>query len=344
MTFFRATCVQVVTRVVNDVNTREDAMAIVDETLGRWEQMATMAARGGGGHHVLVFPEFALTGFPLHETAAEWIEKAALQIPGSPQIERLQKLAQKLKVYIGANAYETSPDWPGRYFNCCFLIDPSGELILKYRRINSVHAPSPHDFMDRYFDRHGVEGVFPVAKTEIGNIAMMPCGEIMYPEAARALMFRGAEVILHPTSDLGTGDHIAWESAKRVRASENMVYLVSTNCGGFIGSPASNQSMGHSKIIDFNGQQIVSSEGPGESTRATAMIDLAPLRRARQSPGPINRIARQRTEMYLPVYAAAHFYPPNSFPDRPMGSKAEINEIMRATMERLYAEGVITPP
>jgi predicted amidohydrolase len=345
MTFFHATCVQVVTNVVNGASTREEAMAIVDRTIDRWEQLAMTAVRGrAGAPHVLVFPEFALTGFPLHETAAEWIEKAALQIPGSPQIEKLQKIAQKLKVYIGANTYESDPEWPGRYFNCSFLINPSGELILKYRRINTVQAPSPHDFMDRYFDRYGVEGVFPVAKTELGNLAMIPCGEIMYPEAIRVLMFRGAEVILHPTSDIGTGDKVAWECAKRVRASENMIYLVSSNAGGVTGGPPSAWNMGHSKIIDFNGHIMVSSEGPGESVHASVQIDVGTLRRARQAPGSLNRISRQRTEMYMPVYNNAHFYPPNSFPDKPMGSKLEIMEIMRTTMDRLYAEGVITPP
>jgi predicted amidohydrolase len=157
-------------------------------------------------------------------------------------------------------------------------------------------------------------------------------------------MFRGAEVILHPTSDVGAGDAMAWESAKRVRASENMVYLVSSNCGGLVGSPPSNQSQGYSKIIDYNGHVMVNSEGPGESTRANTMIDVQALRRARQAPGSYNRISRQRTEMYMPVYNNAHFYPPNSFPDKPMGSKKEIMEIMRGTMDRLYAEGVITPP
>lgn len=43
------------------------------------------------------------------------------------------------------------------------------------------------------------------------------------PKAARAFMLRGAEVVLHPTSDSGAIDLWAWESAKRVRAAENML-------------------------------------------------------------------------------------------------------------------------
>lgn len=340
-----ATCIQTLNYVVNDASTREDAMAIVHRSLDRWEIFIRGAvARGGESPRQLVlFPEFALTGFPIRESAAEWITKACIRIPG-PETERLQKLAQDLRIFIGANAYEFDPEWPNRYFNCCYLINPSGDVILKYKRINTVHSPSPHDFMDRYFDRYGVEGAFPVARTELGNIGMIPCGEIMYPEATRVLMFRGAEVILHPTSDHGANDYVGWESAKKTRASENMIYLISSNSGGMVGSPPSANNLGHSKIIDYNGLVLTDSGGPGESTRTSALIDVEGLRYARQQVGPLNRIARQRTEMYMRVYADAHFYPPNMFVENTMGSKATISEIMRSTMKRLADDGVITPP
>lgn len=340
-----ATCIQTLNHVVNDANSRAEAMQIVHRSLDRWDLFIRLAVgrSSGGPRNLVLFPEFALTGFPLHESAAEWIEKACIEIPG-PETQRLQEMAQKYGTFIGANAYERDPQWPGRYFNCCFLIDPSGNVILKYKRVNTVNAPSPHDFMDRYFDHYGVEGAFPVAKTELGNIGMIPCGEIMYPEACRVLMFRGAEVILHPTSDHGAGDTIGWESAKRTRASENMVYLVSSNSGGMVGSQPNANNMGHSKIIDYNAIVLADSGGPGENVRTQATIDVEGLRRVRSQVGPLNRIARQRTEMYMRVYNDAHFYPPNSFVDQPMASKAKISEIMRDTMKRLGDSGVITPP
>ena len=341
---WQATCMQVINYMVNDATTREEAMTIINRSLDRWEMFLRRSMRRGGATRQLVlFPEFALQGFPLTDTAAQWIDKAALRIPGSPEIERLQRCAQDLGIFIGANAYEQTDEWPGRYFNCSFLIDPSGDVILKYRRINTVHSPSPHDFMDRYFDKHGIEGTFPVVKTELGNIGMFPCGEIMYPEASRMFMFRGAEVILHPTSDHGTSESVAWESCKRARASENMVYLISANSGGIVGSAPSQANMGHSKIIDYNGLVIANSGGPGESMAANALIDVAGLRRARRQTGPLNRILRQRNEIYLPVYAKAAFYPANSFPDGVMDSKARIMEIQEETLRRLRERGIVNP-
>lgn len=346
-----ATCVQVYTHCVNSYNTREDAMKRVNLSVDRWLQLAKAAARGGGGgagggggKQLLLYPEFALTGFPLHESATEWIEKACIEVPG-PITERFQKFAQEMKCYIGMNAYERTAEWPGRYFNCSFIIGPSGDILIKYRRINTVHTGSPHDFMDKYLAKHGIEGTFPVAKTEIGNLAIMPCGEIMYPEAARMFMFRGAEVLLHPTSDSGLGDKWAWESAKKVRAAENMMYLVSCNATGQLGTYLpEGQTLGNSKIIDYNGIVLAAVGGPGECTTATATIDVEGLRRARMLPGAGNRLLRQRIEIYRPLYNSTVFYPANQFADSPMDSKARIMEIQSQALQNMHKAGVINYP
>jgi predicted amidohydrolase len=340
-----ATCVQVYTHCVNSTTTRADAQAIVGKSVDRWLQLLKAGARmAGGGKQLFLYPEFALTGFPLHETAAEWIDKACIEIPG-PVTERFQKAAQDLKCYIGLNAYERDPAWPGRYFNCSFIIGPTGDILIKYRRINTVHTGSPHDFLDKYLAKYGVEGTFPVAKTDLGNLAIMPCGEIMYPEAARMFMFRGAEVLLHPTSDQGTGDKWAWESAKKVRAAENMMYLISCNATGQLGTYLpEGQTMGNSKIIDYDGRVLAAAGGPGECTTASAVIDVEGLRRARLQPGAGNRLLRQRVEIYRPLYNSSVFYPANQFADQPMDSKARIMEIQAAALKNMERAGVITYP
>ena len=214
---WRATCMQVHTHILNRVNNRKDALEIVNKSIDRWVELSNSISRGEE-KHLILFPEFSLQGFPIHEDTEEWIEKACFEIPGA-EINRLQKLSQTLNIFIGANFYEVDREWPGRYFNTSILIDDSGNIVLKYRRINTAHAASPHDFLDKYLDRYGIEGLFPVAKTILGNIGMVPCGEIMFPEATRAMAFRGAEIILHPTSDYGAADNISWQSAKKVRAS-----------------------------------------------------------------------------------------------------------------------------
>ena len=343
-TVWKATCMQTICHPVNDAGNRDDAMAIVARSLDRWEaRLRGAAARKADIPQLFLFPEFNLQGFPLGEDAATWIAKACLRIPGSPEIERLQKLADELKIYIGANAYEAPDEWPGRYFNCSFLIDPAGEIVLKYRRVSTAEGTSPHDLLHAYLDKHGLDGLWPVADTALGKIAMMPCGEILWPETARCFALRGAEVILHPTSDHGMSDHLAWESAKKVRAAENMVYFISANAGGIDGGVLPQASnVGNSKIIDFQGRVIAENLAPGESARTAAPIDMDALRRARTTAGNlygVNRLARLRVEAYRPVYEAASFYPPNLYADTPMQSKKQVGATLRQVMDTQLYEG-----
>ncbi len=102
--------------------------------------------------------------------------------------------------------------------------------------------------------------------------------------------------------------------------------------------------MGHSKIYDYDGRLLASVKGPGESTGASAIIDVESLRRARVHPGALNRLLRQRVEIYRPVYNAASMYPANQFADAAMDSKARIMQIQQDAVASLVERGVITPP
>ena len=343
---WRAVCMQTINHCLNFAKTRDEAMAILNSSIDRWIELITSSVGGPRPNKpkvLCLFPEFNLQGFPIKETAKEWIEKACIAIPG-PEIARLQETAAKLGCYIGLNAYENDLEWPGRYFNCSVLIDDTGKVILKYRRINTVQCVSPHDIWDDYIKKLGIEGAFPVAKTELGNIAMMPCGEVLYPEAARVFMLRGAEVILHPTSENGAYGHSGWTACRIARAAENMVYFVSANAGGSTGSGgAAQHNMGHSRIIDYNGMELTNTGGPGESTSAAAMIDIERLREARRDPYSINRLLRHRASAYKEVFAAADFFPANSFLDAPMESKAKMVEAMRIGRENLLRAGILHP-
>jgi predicted amidohydrolase len=333
---------QVHTYPVSSAPSRDSAMALVERQLDRWEVLIRSTARQGGAgvRKVLVFPEFALQGFPSGQTAAQWIERVCFDIPG-PQTERLQKLASELRIYIGANAYWRDPDWSGHYFNTSFLINDSGDIILKYRRINTAQASSPHDFWEQYLDRVGIEGAFPVVATPLGNLAMMPCGEIMFPEAARMFMFQGAEVLLHPTSDFGAWDNSAWMSAKKVRASENMLYLVSANTAGFReSSNPESQCAGASQIIDWEGRVLAEASSPGECLRASTWIDIEMLRLARRSPVSTNRVLRNRLEAYRPLYNKVSFLPANTRAGDSLAPVAGVREGWKRALDNMVSNGM----
>lgn len=250
---------------------------------------------------LIVLPEYFLTSYPLGETIESWRDKAALEI-GGPEYEALGKVAQDLDVFLSGNAYEQDPNFPNLYFQTSFIIDPSGDVILRYRRLNSMYAPTPHDVWDRYREVYSLDEVFPVADTAIGRLACVASEEILYPEITRALAIRGAEVICHSSSEVGSPTETPKQLARRARAMENMAYVVSANTAGIFGSGYPEMAAaGNSAVVDTNGK-LLAEANTGENMVANAEIDIHALRRKRRRPGMSNYVARQRLDLFAESY------------------------------------------
>jgi len=310
------------------LQTRCDTVNNLDKTAARAAMLACVERideqiRGslvliGPSLKLVVLPEYFMTGYPVGETINGWADKAGISV-GGPEYEALSAVAQKHGIFLAGNAYEIDEHFAGFYFQVCFVIAPSGDIVLRYRRLISMFAPTPHDVWDRYLDIYGIDAVFPVANTEIGKLACCASEEILFPEIIRAHALRGAEVILHSTSEVASPDLTPKDIAKRARAIENLVYVVSANSGGLYGEgiPA-NSVDGMSKIVDYKGNVLVSSH-VGESMIANAEIDLAALRANRRKPGMPNYNARQRLEVIANTYQATSVYPANTLLDPQSG-------------------------
>ncbi len=136
-------------------------------------------------------------------------EKAAEPIPG-PSTEYFGTLAKKYNLYIVVGLYERA----GRLiYNTAALVGPGGKLVGKYRKV-----ALPRDEI-----AHGVAPghEYPVFQTRFGKVGMMVCYDGFFPEVARQLTDRGAEIIAWPV--WGCNPDLA-----RARAAENHVYLVSS--------------------------------------------------------------------------------------------------------------------
>ncbi len=337
---FRAVALQVTCHAVNQATDRQEARSLMQNTINRLaKQIAASIAFIGEDCRLIVLPEYFLTGFPMGESLAVWAEKACLEMAGA-EYEAIGKIAQKHGIFIAGNAYELDPNFPGLYFQTSFVMDPSGSVVLRYRRLNSMFAPTPHDVWDKYLDCYGYEGVFPVAKTAIGNLAAIASEEILYPEVARCLAIRGAEIFLHSTSEVYVTERSPKDAAKISRAVENVAYVVSANTAGIanISIPVASAD-GGSKIIDYRGL-VLAQTGAGESMAAFAEIDLATLRRYRRRPGLTNLLSRQRFELYAESYRQSHFYPVNSMLEKEVDRKHFI-QTQQETIERLANLGVI---
>jgi predicted amidohydrolase len=339
-TRYRAVALQATCRAIAASRTTEEARSLIGRNIERTgRQIPPTIAWTGPDTRLIVLPEYLLTGFPTRETADEWIAKACLT-DGCREYEALGAIAQKSSIFLAGNAYEFDAHFPGIFFQTSFVIDPSGSVVLRYRRLNSMYSPTPHDVWDAYLDRYGLDGVFPVARTEIGRLAAVASEEILYPELTRCLAMRGAEILVHSTCEVGSPRATPKSIARRARAIENLVYIVSANTAGMEGLDLPGASAdGGSVVIDYKGH-ILAEAGYGESVVAYADIDLAALRRFRRRPGMENLLSRQRFEAYAQSYAEHSHYPANTMAGGFSGRK-HFTDTQSAVIEKLAEKGVI---
>lgn len=338
---YRALALQTTCRAVNATSSVEEArrtMADSVERIGR--QIRASKGFIGRDLRLVVLPEYVLTGFPMGETIEEWIDKACLA-PGGPELTRLAELATEHDVWLCLNAYETDEHFPGLYFQACVIVGPGEGVVARYRRLNSMFAPTPHDVWTTYLDTYGLDGVFPVARTPLGNLAPVASEEILYPEIARAFALRGAEVLLHPTSETGSPADTLKSICRRARAVENQCYVVSANTAGVDGIDIPVASAdGGSCVVDPQGR-LLAEAGSGASMVAYAEIDVAAVRRLRRRPGMSNLLSRQRMEPTLAAYGEAKRYPADTLAGGPPDGRGHFVATQQAVIERLADEGLI---
>jgi predicted amidohydrolase len=192
---------------------------------------------GATGAELVVLPESATTGFT-PGLDAENLWDLVSEIPG-PVTEPLQEVARRLGVHVVLGTYERGPE-RGVVYNAAALIDPSGDVLGVYRKT--------HPFCTEMRSRGG--WVTPgdevsVVQTELGAIGMIICFDGDYPELARIIAVRGAEVIVRPSALLRSAD--IWDLTNRARAYDNHVYVVGANATGV--DPAGVLYFGNSMIV-----------------------------------------------------------------------------------------------
>lgn len=306
----QTTC-HAVSAMRDPVATRESMAQAIART-GR--QVLSSKRFIGADLRLVVLPEYFLTGFPLGEDTTSWTRRVALDQDG-PEYAALADVARESDVFLAGNAYERDVSFPGLSFQCSFVIDPKGQVILRYRRLISLYGPTPYDVWDRYLAVYGAEAIFPVVDTELGRLAAIASEEILYPDIARACALRGAEVFVHSSSEVASPLMTPKNVAKQARAIENLAYIVSANSAGIDGIDLPQASAdGSSKLVDYRGL-ILAEAGYGESMAAHAEIDVAALRRHRRRPGMGNILSRQPLGLWSAALAGREVQPPNSLLD-----------------------------
>ena len=293
--------------------------------------------------------EGALQGFVdeiLHLTPKEYAETMAADIPGW-ETDLLGEKARQHSVYILAQLKTKNPDFPDRFFNTVFLIDPNGDIIWQHQK-NIVlfveHSTTPHDVYDDWVKTHGqgLDAFFPVAKTPIGNIAGSVGVEGAFPETYRGFALNGAEIFYRGSLPEPWVSREIWDVQNRARAADNTAYMMATNTGSLImpGAPGDAPTVvdgalgGRSMIVGYKGEVMAHNTEAGDCYVA-AEINIDALRHYRQTARFQNWIPYLRTEIYQKLYDDT-IWPANA----QAGNDEAAAEIFRTVIEKLHARGV----
>jgi predicted amidohydrolase len=221
------------------------------------------------GVRLLVFPEVSLQGFLFHldhhfdpqESLYHW--ENAEPVPG-PSTEIITEWANEKEMFIIFGLFERVdyPDTPVLY-NSSVLVGPEGYL----GTFRKVHQPSEEL---RYY-RPGRE--WSVFNTALGGIGMLICYDQCFPEAARELTLRGAEMLVIPNawpkSDRASDDR--YDFYGRARAAENCRWVLQSNQVG--PSDRGNfEYLGFSRVIDPSGM-VAAHTDPGQEGLALCEVN-----------------------------------------------------------------------
>ena len=232
----------------------------VDYNLSRMEALFRNALEAHPDTDLVVFPELATSGYQCGERFHQWAETADAS---SPSIQRMGKLARTYGTHVVFGMPERDPDDPKILYNTQIFLDDHGKLIGQYRKIHLFDSEkkifTPGD-------------TFKVFDTSIGRIGLFICYDAFFPEAARILAIKGAQLLVNSTN---------WESpysydmdtVMTARALENTVYLA---CCNRIGTDTTLSFFGHSRILNPLGQVTSDVEGEVEDfTYASLDYDRA---------------------------------------------------------------------
>jgi N-carbamoylputrescine amidase len=234
------------------------------------------AARGA----VVILPPELFAGpyFCREEKAEHFAQARALE--EDEAVARMRGLARELGVVVPVSFFERAGQ---AHYNSMAMVDADGSLLGVYRK---SHIPDGPGYEEKFYFRPGDTG-FRTWKTRHGTIGVGICWDQWFPEAARAMMLLGAELLLYPTAigsephdpDLDTRD--PWQRAMIGHAVSNVVPVVAANRTGQEGDQ---RFYGSSFIADHRGDKVAEL-GRGDEGCVVASFDLDALARTRASWG-----------------------------------------------------------
>jgi N-carbamoylputrescine amidase len=232
------------------------------------------AARGA---QIILLPELFETPYFCIEQDARHL-KLARAVDDDPAVRHFGALARELGVVLPVSFFERAGP---AYFNSIAILDADGTRLGVYRK---SHIPNGPGYQEKNYFSPGDTG-FKVWRTRYARIGVGICWDQWFPEAARAMVLGGAELLLYPTAigtepppavPVNSRDH--WQRTQQGHAAANLTPLAAANRYGLERSLQDPDGLyirfyGSSFITDAMGAKVAEAPEEGDAV-LTATFDL----------------------------------------------------------------------
>jgi N-carbamoylputrescine amidase len=209
--------------------------------------------------------------------------KLAEETAKSRTLKHFSAIAKKFKVVLPISFFEKAGN---AFFNSLSVIDADGRNLGIYRK---SHIPTGECYEEKFYFTPGDTG-FKVFKTKYGHLGVGICWDQWFPELARILTLKGAELIVYPTAIgsepvLNKDSKAHWQNAMRGHAAVNIVPVLASNRIGVEKAGVSSMKFFGSSFISDQHGELVSEMGREEEGYRLASFNLGQINEERYSWG-----------------------------------------------------------
>lgn len=247
------------------------------KNIAQGEKLVREAAAKGA--KLILLQELFETPYFCKDVKPEFMD-LALPVEENPAVAHMSALAKELGVVLPVSIFERANN---ALYNSLVMIDADGTNLGTYRK---SHIPDGPGYSEKYYFNPGDTG-FRVFETAAGKIGTAICWDQWFPEAARVMALKGAEVLLYPTAigsephdpTIQSRDH--WQRTMQGHSAANLIPVVASNrIGKEEGESCDITFYGSSFITDGTGAKVAEADETSE-TVLTATFDMAALHRQR---------------------------------------------------------------
>jgi len=209
------------------------------------------------------------------EQDAKWYAEAEPE--DGPTMTRMREVARQHKMVLVVPWYEEAQT--GVYYNSAAVIEADGTVLGKYRKTHIPHVGPC--FWEKFYFKPGNLG-YPVFETSVGKVGLIICYDRHFPEIARAVGLKGAELVFNPSATVESLSKHLWELEQPAHAVANGYWIAAINRVGVEEPLNSARFYGSSYFCDPRGQ-IVAQASDSEDEVLVADLDLDMIRDVRNT-------------------------------------------------------------